>query len=273
MKRAVCNEMFGRVPFERACDYCAEYGFEGVEIAPFTLFNEDMRIDSDTMGRIRRTLSQHGIQYAGLHWLLSKPDGLHITSPDSQLRRKTREHLKHLLDVSGELGGGNLVLGSPRQRRSLGISATDAVRYLAEELSQLSEYAEQCDSKVLLEPLPKKVTDVVNTMDEVTEVLEMIDHTAISAMFDFHNCVDETLNWAELIREYSSIIRHVHLNTWEGEYPLPDQFPQYEEAFRALDQIGYTGWVSLEVFAVYDQPEEVLSITKEFLDAVLWEID
>lgn len=268
MKRAVCNELFGEISFEESCDLLASHGFHGVELAPFTLFDEDERIGQQAQERIKRALRNSGLEYAGIHWLLAKPDGLHITTPDSAKRKRAREHIVHLLDVSVELGGGKLILGSPKQRSAEGIAPERALGYLAEELDIIGNHAQRCSSQFLLESLPSAHTDVLNTLEEVQELLTELDNPGISSMFDFHNCVDEKLEWAELIRRYASIIEHVHLNTWEGEYPEPEKSGEYAEAFRALSEIEYEGWISLEVFTVYPQPQILLHQTAAFIDRV-----
>ena len=37
MKFAICNELFENWPFDRVCRFCREVGYEGLELAPFTL--------------------------------------------------------------------------------------------------------------------------------------------------------------------------------------------------------------------------------------------
>jgi D-psicose/D-tagatose/L-ribulose 3-epimerase len=268
-RRAVCNELFAKRPVDRVCEYLASYGFDGIEIAPFTLAGADGRVSATAVSAVKRALADSGIRYAGLHWLLAGPEGLHITSADAGTRRRSREHLKHLLELSGELGGGNLVLGSPKQRNAVAVSPAEATKILRDELAALAESAVSCESKILLEALPSEATNVVNTLEEVRRIVQEIDHPGISAMFDFHNCVDEQRAWPELIREYHPMIRHVHLNTWEGGHPTPAQIPEYADAFRALSEVGYEGWVSLEVFTEHPEPEPLLEATKQFLDAVL----
>ena len=45
-----------------------------------------------------------------------KPEGLHLTSDDAAVRRRTVDHLQRLVDLCADLGGAVMVLGSPNQR-------------------------------------------------------------------------------------------------------------------------------------------------------------
>ena len=117
MKLAVCNELFGRISLDEAASLTRRHGFGGIELAPFTVFGDfSPAAIQHGIQEAKQALNAAGLRFAGFHWLLAKPDGLHITTPDAALRRKSWDHLRRLIDAAAELGGGNLILGSPRQR-------------------------------------------------------------------------------------------------------------------------------------------------------------
>ncbi len=267
MKRAVCNELFGSVPFEETCDLLAINGFHGIEIAPFTLAAQDGALRPRSVQRIRRALADSGIAFAGFHWLLAHPAGLHATAADAAVREAAWAHLKHLVEVAGELGGGPLVFGSPRQRTAVDVTAAQALAYMHEGLAGLCGTAAGCGSAVLMEALPKRTTNVVNTLDEASQLIAAVGCPGVGGMFDFHNCADELLSWSELIDRYAGIIQHVHLNTRNGGYPRRVR-SDYRCAFRQLAAKGYRGWVSLEIFHEPSEPAQVLQDTARFLDRV-----
>ncbi len=267
MKRAICNEMFGDMDFSASCALLAENGFHGVEIAPFTLFGNVERIDRQIVGRVRSSMREHGIEFAGLHWLFARPEGLHVTSPDASVRRQAWDHLRRLLELAGELGGGNLIFGSPKQREARDVRVGEAKRFLVEGLREIAPFAAEHRSAVLLEALSNEQTRVVNTMAETREIVEEIGAPSVSSMFDFHNCSDELLLWEDLVARYAGIIRHVHLNDWDGTEPGPER-AEYRPAFDALRGIGYDGWVSLEIFYTPEDPGQVVARTRRFMDAM-----
>ena len=273
IKTAICNELFGKMSFRESCDLTAAHGFNGIEIAPFTLFGDVRSIPADTITMIRNSLNDSGLEFAGFHWLFVKPENLHITSPHKLTRERSWDHLKRLLNLAGELGGGNLILGSPKQREAVGISVSEAWNYMEEGLAGAADTAGECNSKVCLEALASKDTNVINTLSESTEMINRVNRDSISGMFDFHNCGDETDIWPELIRKNISIIKHVHLNTTEGGHPNPDDTDRYSESFSVLKDVNYNGWVSLEIFTIPESPEQVLSETEAFLKGMPFQVE
>lgn len=266
IKTAICNELFGSMSFQESCDLTAAHGFNGIEIAPFTLFGNVTSIPSDIIAMIRTSLKNSGLEFAGLHWLFVKPENLHITSPDKKIREKSWDHLKMLLNLAGELGGGYLTLGSPKQRIAVDISIDEALEYMEEGFAGVSDTASNCNSTVCIEALASTDTNVINTLKESKDLISRVNQDSISGMFDFHNCGDETESWPELIKKYASIIKHVHLNTPKGGHPTPEDASSYSESFSVLRDINFKGWTSLEIFTIPENPEQILLETAAFLN-------
>ena len=84
MKIALCNEVLAPMPFERQCELAAALGYDGLEIAPFTLAEAPDRIDARRGERMRGVVESIGLVVTGLHWLLVKPSGLSLTDPDAR---------------------------------------------------------------------------------------------------------------------------------------------------------------------------------------------
>ncbi len=271
---SICNELFGSLPIGKAFDLLVSEGFQGVEIAPFTLFKTFSPPDIERGIRTLRTaLSQSGLSFVGFHWLFLKPEGLRLLSENSKERQKAWDHLKLLIEVAGECGGGVLVLGSPAQRAAGTTPKKSANEYFREGLAKAAEQAQRNKSVILLEALPSTTTDMVNTLKEVSDWVRMINQPGLSGMFDFHNTEDETEPWNVLVSKYFPILRHVHFNSRDGSWPLPEregQDSEYRSAFRVLKEHNYDGWISLEIFTIPENPRLVLQNTREFLRKV-WE--
>src|SRR5260221_9760385 len=116
MMYAICNETFDGWEHARVCRRVAELGYTGLEVAPFTLASRITDVTAARRTELRRQAEATGIQIIGLHWLLAKTQGFHLTSPDAAIRKTTGEYLADLARAAADLGGDLLVLGSPLQR-------------------------------------------------------------------------------------------------------------------------------------------------------------
>src|SRR5262245_25467322 len=105
------------MPFPQQCVYAAKLGYDGLEVAPYTLSDEPQRLGSAQLAVARAAAADAGIAITGLHWLLLKPAGLSISTKDDKTRKKTVDVMLALIDQCAELGGRYLVHGSPQQRR------------------------------------------------------------------------------------------------------------------------------------------------------------
>lgn len=270
-KRAVCNEMFGTLDFSQSCALLQKYGFTGMEIAPFTISDDQGHIAESTIKMVQDSLKNHGLQFTGFHWLFSHPAGFETTAKDIVKQQKATNHLKYLLDVASALGGGNLIFGSPKQRHVSDTTPAEGRKRLEAFLGNVADYAESCNSVICIEALSAKDTNVLNVLEEAEILVKNIGSPAIQSMFDFHNCTDETLRWEELIQRYYPIIKHIHLNDPHGNHPRVSESDNYTKAFKSIKELSYSEWVSLEIFTVPEDPERVLRETKDFLN--LFEVE
>jgi sugar phosphate isomerase/epimerase len=261
---SICNELFEKWDFARSIRAMKEAGFDGVEIAPFTLADD---VDSVTPARraeMRRIMAGEGVAFAGLHWLLITPKWLHVSTGDRAVRERSWAYFHKLIDLCGDLGeGGIMVLGSPKQRGSQGNSREEATRNLKEGLASVADHASKRKATIALEPLASKDTDVVNTLDEAVRIVSEINHPAVQSMFDFHNTPDETEPLDAIVRKHFDRIRHVHVNEMDGRYPGTGNL-DFRPVFQALADLKYKGWVSLEVFDFKPGPVEIARASMDY---------
>ena len=250
-KYSMCNESMKELSWERQCEIIGSAGYTGVEIAPFTLVEQGVEeISAEKRAEMVKVMKDAGIECVGLHWLLSPPPkGLHFTTADKQVRARTVGYLDSLIDFCGDMGGEVMIFGSPNQRSAKGMPVSEANKNFADGLAKVADHAKSRGVMILLEPLDKSQTDVVNTTAEAMEIVRAINHPNIKTMFDFHNTVDESLGFSDLIRKYYAHIYHVHVMEMDGRHlGTGTAVNDYVPAFKTLRELGYDRWVSLEVF-------------------------
>ena len=248
-RQAICNEAFDKWPFAEACQTIRKAGYTGIEIAPFTLAEDPASVTAAQRGQYRDIIASEGLQFVGLHWLMVSPKGLHVTTPDAQLRARSWQHIRNLIDLCADLGpDGVMVFGSPYQRATTGgLSREEATRHYADGLIAVAPQAEARGVTVLIEALPKAQCDVVQTLDEAARLVREIDSPAIRTMFDVHNAIDEAEPHAALVDRHFPLIRHVHVQELDGRHCGWGDY-DYKPVLDMLRRRKYQGWVSLEAF-------------------------
>src|SRR2546428_782466 len=105
MKFAICNEILQGWKLEDTFAYAARTGYEGVEIAPFTLADSVTEISSGERQRIREAAAHNNIEVAGIHWVLVKPEGLYLNHPEPGIRERTANYFCAQVDFCADVGG------------------------------------------------------------------------------------------------------------------------------------------------------------------------
>jgi len=185
MKFALCNEVLQPRPFAEQCQVAAALGYDGLEVAPFTLADNPMDISDAAAAGFKHMAADHGLQIFGLHWLLVAPAGLSIVSADAALRRKTTAVMRRMVELCSLMGGSYLVHGSPKQRSvPPGDTLAVALDRARECLAQAAQHAQECSVTYCIEPLAIKETDVLNTVAEAARLVDEIASPAFKTMID-----------------------------------------------------------------------------------------
>ena len=249
MKFAICNETFQDWPFEKAFAYARELGYTGIEIAPFTIEKNAFDISPTRREEVLRQAEAAGLCVVGLHWLLAHTEGYYLTSPDEAVRAKTGDYLAELARLCRDLGGEVMVLGSPQQRNlsPLGISHEQGMQNAADCVRRAAPVFAECDVTLAVEPLGPEEGDFLRTTPLGIELVEMVDRPQVRLHLDVKAMSSEDSTPAELIRLARDYVVHFHANDPNRRGPGMGDV-DFEPIFAALLDIGYDGWVSVEVF-------------------------
>jgi sugar phosphate isomerase/epimerase len=247
-KYAMCNETFGDWPFEKAFALVAECGYKGLEIAPFTLAEYCTDVSARRRAEVRRLAEKNGLEIIGIHWMLAKTKGFHITSPEKEVRRATVVYLGELARFCAELGGKIMVFGSPKQRDlAPGVSKDEGMKYAAEVFGAAAGAFEKADVVLALEPLGPADTNFLTTAAEGAELMRLVDSPRVRLHLDCKAMATESMPIPELIDQHHREMVHFHVNDPNLQGPGFGKL-DFKPILAALDAVGYNGWVSVEVF-------------------------
>ena len=253
MRIALCNEVVRELPFERQCAFARAVGYDGLEIAPFTLGEEPHRLAPSRRSAIRAAAAAEGIAITSLHYLMLAPAGLSITAAASAQHKRTIEVMRRLCDLAADLGAGVLVHGSPAQRQlEVGKEAEGRQRAIA-AFAAAAEAAGSAGVTYCIEPLAQTETRFVNTIAEAAAIVQEVGHAALKTMLDCSAAARaEQQAIPELLRHWlpSGLIAHVHCNDPNRRGPGEGRLA-FAPILRALRTGAYRGMAAVEPF-VYE---------------------
>jgi sugar phosphate isomerase/epimerase len=249
IRLGICNELFEGWEFSRVCRTVRDLGYEGLEIAPFTLAPKIIDLPAWRRQEVRSMIEDTGLETIGLHWLLAKTEGLHLTGPDRETRRRTAEYLVALAEATRDLGGSVLVFGSPKQRDLLpGVDYHQAFAFAAEVFAAAMPAVSACEVELCLEPLAPNDTNFINTIPQAVDLIERVGHPRFRLHMDVKaQSFDPTGSVCELISKYARDAGHFHVQDTNLRGPGMGEV-DFGPIMRALVASGYDRWVSVEVF-------------------------
>jgi sugar phosphate isomerase/epimerase len=255
MRLALCNEVLQPLPFAQQCKLAADLGYDGLELAPFTVAADPMALSDKDVTALRRVAEGHGLAIFGLHWLLVAPKGLSIVDADAAVRQRTVEVMQRLCELCALFGGSYLVHGSPKQRSvPAGSSREQAWERARDCFAQAARAAAASGVTYCVEPLSPRETDLLNTVAEAARMVEEIGQPALRTMIDCSAAGQaESEPVAALMQRWlpTGLIGHVQVNDPNRQGPGQGKldFGPILQVLRAQEQAGnFPGVIGVEPF-------------------------
>lgn len=268
MKFAICNELFESWSHEKAIDFIAATGYAGVEVAPFTLGDSPTDVSASQRTAFRAQVESAGLEMLGLHWLLARTDGFHLTSHDADVRWRTLQRMIELANLTADLGGNVMVFGSPQQRNFISpVTQDNAFEYTVALLCELVQTLVATNVTLAIEPLGPEETNFIQTAAEAQRICDAIGSPQVQLHLDVKAMSTERATVPEIIRQSAGKFVHFHANDPNRQGPGTgdvDFVPIFEE----LNRCDYQGWVSVEVFDFSAGPESIAIESLEYMRRV-----
>jgi len=265
MKFAICNEIFQGWKLEDVISYAAKIGYHGVEVAPFTLANSVTDIASTQRNEIKESAKRHGIEIAGIHWVLVKPDGLYINHPEKGIRDRTAQYFCDLVHFCADIDGKVMVVGSPKQRNLMpGVEKQQGWDWAIETFGASCKIAEARGVVICFEPLAPAETNFINTAEEAIKFASQFQSPNFKIILDVKAMCSEDKPIPQIIHESWPHFGHFHANDKNLKGPGFGDV-DFRPIGAALKKTGYAGFVSVEVFRFEEGAEAIATRSLECL--------
>ncbi len=266
----ICNELFEGWDFAEVCRVVKSLGYDGLEIAPFSLGSTITEVSPARRLELRSILADSGLKAIGLHWLLAKTEGFYLTSPDAEVRGRTASYLVALAEATRDLGGSLMVFGSPKQRNLLpGVTHEEAEGYALEVFEAILPDLAELGVDLCLEPLAPSETDFLNTCEQAEALIARLGHPNLKLQMDVKaQSAEGGRTVPGLIAAHAARAGHFHAQ--DPNLRGPGMGPvDFGPILGALVASGYDRWVSVEVFDYTPGAEETARQSIECLKSHL----
>jgi sugar phosphate isomerase/epimerase len=266
MKLAFSTNAYMRFSVEDALSRLASVGYRGVELMADVPHAWPAGLLPERKRSIRETLDRLGLAISNINAFMMNavadprqpywhPSWI---EPDPHYRRIRVEHTKRALTLAKELGAPNITT-EPGGPLATGQSFEHGLDEFVRELRPVVEHAEREGVMLLVEPEPGLL---IEKADQYLAFADRISSPMLGLNFDIGHqfCVGEDPDVS--VRKLAKHIRHVHLEdiavTRVHHHLVPGAGAiDFESVIAALREIGYTGWVTIELYPYIEEPDAV----------------
>ncbi len=215
-------------------------GFDYVEIGASKVAG----LPEEEFRQLARQVEQLPIPVAAANTFI--PGTIKIVGPEVD-KQKQEEYVAGCLARLKQLGVKVVVFGSGGARRVPdGFSRDEAVGQLVDFCRRIAPLARQNGITIVIEPLRRQETNIINTAREGLALVKTVDRPEIRLLVDFYHLSEESES-ADVVLEAGKLLAHVHVANPAGRvYPSSPDEANYGPFFANLCKIGYAGRVSIE---------------------------
>lgn len=279
MKYAIFTVSIPAWPPEEAVQRVKAAGYDGIE---WRVQDDDPTIEPPTFWRGNRaTLPLAGFEDDAATWRrLTEDAGLEIPAIATYVKCDARDAAERAIRGVAELGAPMLRIQAPNYDGSEPF--TPLWETAREQYATVVELATRHGVKALVELHHRTI---VPSASAARRFLGDLDPAHVGAIYDAGNMVIEGWEHPRMALEaLGPYLAHVHLKNacWSPAETLPDGTVRWESAFcpfeagiadfrtvmRALQAVGYDGWITFEDFSTERSVEENLERNLAYVKAI-----
>jgi sugar phosphate isomerase/epimerase len=229
---------------EAGCQRAAALGFDAVEVFPRSPEELDARALKQLLDSLGLRLAAMG---TGAGWVVRK---LRLTDPDAGVRQRATEFAAGIVDLAGGLGAP-AIIGS-MQGRSEDVTARDhALDFLAEAIEQLASRAAKYGVPLLIEPLNRYETNLLNNVADTLRFLARLRAPNVMLLCDLFHMNIEEADIAKALHKAGSKLGHIHFAD-SNRQAVGFGHIDTQTVAKVLRDAGFSGALSAEILPLPD---------------------
>ncbi len=227
--------------FEENVARIADIGYQGVELA----IRDPALID---ISAVQHTLAKHDLIVPAIGTGQAYgEDNLSFTSPDAAIRQQAIGRIQAQIRLAAEFEAV-VILGLIRGIVQPGDSPVEAMDWLITALQICAETADSHHVQLVIEPISRAETNLVNTLDDGLSLLAQVgaNDATIGLLPDTYHMNIEELSITDSLRKAADHIFHFHVADSNRRYPGAGDLNFKQILTQLRDELNYQGWISAE---------------------------
>jgi len=239
-----------------------KYGFQGIEV-----WGRDL---PQKLEELKSALSTSKIEFSTI---CGSPNG-DLLGSERKTRETAIEGKKEMLKICADLGGVGVItvptFGGPKISDLYpwqpDVKEVEK-QILIEECKILGKYGDDVGAYVLLEPLNRYETHLINRLEQAVEICDAAGSEHVKIMADFFHMNIEETDIPASLEKAAHYVLHIHLA--DSNRVLPGQgHTDFKSSFKTLKKNGYKNFMALEC-GVKGDPNEELPKSVKYLRSLI----
>lgn len=261
MKTCLFTGGLSKYPIEKAFELAAKYKYDGIEITGFRphAFPLDLvRGDAKKIVALSEKYNLPIVSYAPEN--TGSPYSL--VFENLRMNQESLEYFKRALDAAKLIKSRYCMLAC--NHPGYGRHESKVRKLFIENLKVLAGYAEEIDQMIILEPVTPYEGTILVTSDDLYWALSEINSPKVKGMLDLACPLIAREPMVEYFNKMGKDILHIHfidaLIESEDHLIPGDGQLDFSGIVKTLREVGYDGYLSLELFSRYEtEPEYATS--------------
>jgi sugar phosphate isomerase/epimerase len=244
MRFAYNTLVYGDEPIEQGIARLARFGYDGVE-----LVGAPEKLDA---GKVAESLAEHGIAASSICGLYGPETD--FASSDAGVRANALAYVRSCVDFAERVGAEAISL-TPTACMKIRPEAEieTELGWAVQGVRAAGEYAGEHGVRIAVEPWNRYENYLINTVAQSLAFVERVGLDSVGCMADtFHMAIEEVSS-ADAIRLAGKRLYHVHFADSNRAAPGCGH-TDFAPIVAALEEIGYTGYVSFELLPAAGDP-------------------
>lgn len=188
MRFSVCSWTFGNTPLDKVFELVSSAGYTSVDLTAV--------VDSCDWTEAARLAERFSLEISGLTCDSGWPAEDHdLANKNALNREKAVDYFKRQIECVKVVGGDYLIVvpSAVGKFRAMGVDTTEDWKWAVESVCNLTETAANNQVTLVIEPLNRYESCIVNTAEDVSRFVKEVDHPNVRALLDtYHMNIEES---------------------------------------------------------------------------------